>query len=115
MFVSGLIRKIKSKKGESLAETLASIVIVAMMMTMIAGGVVAAARMNSRADNKKYTLHVSDAQKVTSPTMTFTVTSAAGNTGADAANYMGTTGAATSEQAGVSLYHDEKGDYYFFE
>ncbi len=106
--------KIRSKKGETLAETLVSLVIVAMTMTMIAGGVVAAARVNSRADNKENTLHIEGAS-VVSETTTFTVTSPAGPTGDASADYKGTTGAATSDQVQVKLYHDETGDYYFFE
>ncbi len=115
MDMGNIRRKLRSKRGETLAETLASVVIVAMMMTMIAGAVVAAARVNSRADNKENTLHVSDAVEMSGAAVSFTVTSTAGKTGNADSDYKGTTGAATTDQVQVKLYHDEKSDYYFFE
>lgn len=48
---SGALRKFKSRKGESLVETLLAVLVVALAMTMLAGSIVSAARVNNKAEN----------------------------------------------------------------
>ncbi|MCR5097866.1 MAG: hypothetical protein K6B14_02840 [Lachnospiraceae bacterium] len=47
------MKKISSKKGETIAETLISVLIVTMALTILAGAIVSAARINSRIKNEE--------------------------------------------------------------
>ena len=46
-------KKLRSNKGESIAEVLASVLIVVMAMAMLAGAIITAAKVNKAADNGK--------------------------------------------------------------
>lgn len=46
-------KKLQSNKGESIAEVLASVLVVVMAMTMLAGAIITAAKVNKSADNGK--------------------------------------------------------------
>lgn len=51
MQVSEFMKKIRSKKGETIAETLVAMMIVAMSLTILAGAIVSAAKVNSKVKN----------------------------------------------------------------
>ncbi|WP_024866584.1 hypothetical protein [Butyrivibrio sp. FCS014] len=63
MRIIGLLRnKLKSKRGETLTETLSSLLIIVPAMVMLAGAIVAAARINYEArtsEASKYPTYVS--------------------------------------------------------
>ena len=46
-------KKLRSNKGESIAEVLASVLIVVMAMAMLAGAIITAAKVNKAVDNGK--------------------------------------------------------------
>ncbi len=48
-----LFNKLRSKRGETLTETLSSLLIIVPAMVMLAGAIVAAARINYQARNMK--------------------------------------------------------------
>lgn len=51
--IKGLKKKLNSKRGETLTETIVSLLIVVPAMVMLAGAIVTAARINSEARNSK--------------------------------------------------------------
>lgn len=111
------MKKIFENNGETLIETIASTVIITLMMIMVAGAVVAAARVNSRADNSVNSLNVKDAATVSGVTFTLKFADAsAGRTGSSSLTDY------TQEMNGAPgasiVYHDHqegKHDFYFFE
>lgn len=65
-------RKIKSKSGESIAETLVTMIILSLAVLMLAGAVVTSARVNKQADNTDTAFSVKDGVTKTSGTVTIT-------------------------------------------
>lgn len=51
--IDSIKRRLKSKKGETLTETLASLLIIVPAMVMLAGAIVTAAHINSEARSSK--------------------------------------------------------------
>ncbi len=45
------MKRLREKKGESIAETLVAVLIMAMSLTILAGAIVSAAKVNSKFDN----------------------------------------------------------------
>ena len=62
--------KRRSKAGESIAETLISMLIVAVTCTFLAGAVVSAARVNTRLEGQDVTFHADSSTTVTDYTIT---------------------------------------------
>lgn len=57
-------RKLKSKSGETLVETLFALLVVVLAMTMLAGSIVSAARVNKGAEDLDTAFRISNAQAV---------------------------------------------------
>ena len=57
-------RKLKSSSGETLVETLFALLVVVLAMTMLAGSIVSAARVNRGAEDLDVPFQVSNAQAV---------------------------------------------------
>ncbi len=55
-----VIKKLKKNKGETIAETLVAIIIVALSCTMLAEAIVSAAKVNSRVKNENEVLKVNE-------------------------------------------------------
>ncbi len=51
-------RKLKSERGESIAETLYSTLVISLAFLILAGGIIAAATINAKVKNKDYSLDV---------------------------------------------------------
>lgn len=56
--------KLKSKSGETLIETLFALLVVALAMTMLAGSIVTAARVNKGAEDLKTEFQVSNRDEI---------------------------------------------------
>ena len=67
------MKKIRSKKGESIAETMIAMLVVSMALTMLAGAIVTAARVNSREKNEDEVFLQADAEKVEDQTYSITI------------------------------------------
>lgn len=57
-------RKLKSRSGETLVETLFALLVVVLAMTMLAGSIVSAARVNKGAEDLDTAFQISKAQAV---------------------------------------------------
>lgn len=57
-------RKLKSNSGETLVETLFALLVVVLAMTMLAGSIVSAARVNKGAEDLNTAFQISNAQAV---------------------------------------------------
>lgn len=95
----GLKKKLQSKAGETIAETLVTMIILSLAVLMLAGAVVTAARVNKQADN----------------TDTSFKTGAAVSTGTDSPkviiseeNATGGTGGTSSAEIPVQVYQSPK-------
>ena len=62
-------RKLKSNAGETLVETLFSLLVVGLAMTMLAGAIMAAARVNKGARDFNTAFILDNAEKVSSVTV----------------------------------------------
>lgn len=77
-------RKLKNKSGETIAETLVTMVILSLAVLMLAGAVVSAAKVNKKADNTSTSFTVGTevpGSGTNSPTVTITQTNGTGGTG----------------------------------
>ena len=82
--LSGISRKLKSKAGETIAETLVTMVILSLAVLMLAGAVVSAAKVNKKADNTDTAFTVGtviSGSGTNSATVTITQTNGTGGTG----------------------------------
>ena len=59
------IQKLRERAGETIVETLVSMLIVVMSFTMLAGAIVAAARVNAGAANQTLYLNEADTANIT--------------------------------------------------
>lgn len=59
-----MIQKLKSNSGETLVETLFALLVVVLAMTMLAGSIVSAARVNKGAEDLDTAFQLSKAQAV---------------------------------------------------
>lgn len=64
-----MIRKLKSNSGETLVETLFALLVVVLAMTMLAGSIISAARVNKGAENLDTAFHLTDEGTVGSVTV----------------------------------------------
>ncbi len=87
-----ITEKIKDSSGESLVETLVSVLIVVLAFMMLAGAIVAAARVN--AGTEDHTMYVNQAdsdpdsnKEVTGATVTITIPGGSINAGATVKTY----------------------------
>ena len=62
-------RKLKSNAGETLVETLFSLLVIGLAMTMLAGAIMAAARVNKGARDFNTAFILDNAEKVSSVTV----------------------------------------------
>lgn len=65
-----MIKKLKSSAGETLIETLCALLIVVLAMTMLAGAIVSAARVNKGAEELNTAFLTSKTKPVTAVTVT---------------------------------------------
>ena len=92
------MRKLLSKKGESIAETLVATLIISMAFIVLAGAIVTAAKINAKIDNTKNALDVApDKRSVTSGDVVFS----------DEA------GDETYSETGLSIYSTPNGYIYY--
>ena len=70
-------KKLKSRSGESIAETLVTMIILSLAVLMLAGAVVTSARVNKQADNTDTAFSTEDVT-TTSGTVTITDSSQGG-------------------------------------
>ncbi len=114
-----IIKTIKDKSGESLIETLASVVIVVLMMSMLTGSVVTAAKINAKAKAVKTNYSISEATKKSGVTFTLKwksddALSSDEYTG-DGEDFFATSGSQSeSQNVQIYLYETQEG-YYFLD
>ena len=94
------MKKISSKKGESIAETLVAMMIVAMSLTILAGAIVTSARVNSKIKNQEQAF-IHDSADTTG---TGTVNISGNNSGKD-----------ISIGIDVNLHKSEGDRYYYYD
>ena len=100
-------RKLKNKSGETIAETLVTMVILSLAVLMMAGAVVSAAKVNKKADNTSTAFTVGtviSGSGTNAATVTITQTNGAG----------GTETSATSATLPVTVY-ETKNKYIYYE
>ena len=90
-------RKLKARAGESVAETLVAVLIMALAFLILTGAVLAAARVNERVKNEDVAFAKSDGDPA-APTVTSVSVSLDGG---------------SAEPYNVNLY--EKNGYYYYE
>lgn len=95
---SEMIKKLRSNAGESIVETLVTMIILSLAVVMLSGAIVTSAKVNKKADNTETTFTTTN-QTVESGTMT--ITDGNGNL----------TG---SVSLGVNVYKTEH-DYIYYE
>ncbi len=96
------MKKIREKKGESIAETLVALMIVSMSLTILAGAIVSAARVNSRFDNKDKAVISPETPIERNKHISVKRKNNDGSTGAEVANFT------------VHIYGTEN-EYYYYE
>ena len=76
-FVKKALKKLRERSGETIVETLVSMLIVVMSFTMLAGAIVAAARVNAGAE--KQILYLNEADSAGPPIAKVTITTPGGS------------------------------------
>lgn len=101
-FYRSIYKKIHGKTGETIAETLVTMVVLALAVLMLTGAVVSAAKVNQKADNTQ-TVFTADQGAGSSKTVVITQN---GN-GTDAG---------TGRKISITVnLHETKNKYYYYE
>lgn len=90
-----IVTKLRSSCGETIVETLVTMIVLSLAMIMLSGAVVTSARVNQKADNTETTF-TTDAQTSTSGTITIQ-----------------DTGSSSPASLNVTVYETEHGYFYY--
>ena len=69
---SDIRKKLRSNAGESIVETLVTMIILSLAVVMLSGAIVTSAKVNKKADNTETTFTTTNQQPVQSGIMTIT-------------------------------------------
>ncbi len=98
--VRSVMKKLISRRGETLTETLSSLLIIVPAMVMLAGAIVAAARINSQARTSKASAMPKYSAPYTTQDTSHTIT--------------GSEGSDLFTSAGITWYQESDSVYYYF-
>ena len=98
-----IFKKIHSKSGETIAETLVTMVVLSLAVLMLTGAVVSAAKVNQKADNTQ-TAFIAD-QDTGSSDRTIIITQNGNETDAE-----------TGREISITVnWHETENKYYYYE
>ena len=98
--------KLREKAGESLIETMVSLLIAVLALTLLPGAIIASSKVNSTAEEQS--LYVGDGDEESDVTITIDTSSTTNNTEGGSANYNITIGS----DDGFKVY--KSGDLYYY-
>lgn len=104
LFLKSINGKLREKSGETLVETLVSMLIVVLAVTMLAGSIVAAARVNAGADD--HTIYLNERDTLGIHDMPYQVSFDGTKTEAKVKSYTKTTDDGTESGSGKLFYYE---------